>query len=94
MVSKKRVEEYLEKTERALEKIELTPPKRSHHRKIAEDFLDMAESYYSDAEHFYKEEKLDDAFACVNYTHGWLDAGARLGFFDTGGDDRLFTLAE
>ena len=37
---------------------------------------------------------LVNAFASVNYAHGWLDAGARLGLFDVGLDDKLFTLAE
>lgn len=94
MVEKKRVEEYIHKTEKALDKVEITAPDRSHFKKVAEDFLQMADSYHSDAEHFLEEEKLDDAFACINYAHGWLDAGARLGLFDTGGDDSLFTLAE
>jgi len=30
----------------------------------------------------------------VYYAHAWLDAGARLGFFDVGLDDKLFCLAE
>lgn len=52
----------------------------------------MAESYYADAKHFYEKGKYVDAFACVNYAHGWLDAGVRFGIFDGGGDDKLFTL--
>ncbi|MFO8110355.1 MAG: DUF357 domain-containing protein [Thermoplasmata archaeon] len=84
----------MKKTEKALNKIEISPPPRSHLTVIAEDFLKMAEYYYSDALHFFEEDKLDDSFACVNYAHGWLDAGARLGLFDTGEDDDLFTLAE
>ncbi len=94
MVSEERVKRYLKKTKTALDKIDINSPKRSHLRNIAEDFLKMAECYYSDAVHFFEEEKLDDSFACVNYAHGWLDAGARLGLFDTGEDDILFTLAE
>ena len=94
MVDKIRVREYLKKTEKALEKIEITAPDRSYHSKIAADFFNMAESYYKDAVHFFDNDDLDNAFACVNYAHGWLDAGARLGLFDTGGDDELFTLAE
>ena len=35
-----------------------------------------------------------NAYGCINYAHGWLDAGARLGLFETGGDNRLFTLLE
>jgi hypothetical protein len=60
---------------------------------VAEDFLAMARAYFRDAEHFAAKEDLANAFACVNYAHGWLDAGARLGFWDVGGDDQLFTLA-
>ena len=54
----------------------------------------MAHSYYRDAEHFRKEGDLVNAFAAVNYAHGWLDCGARIGLWDVGGDDRLFTLFE
>ncbi len=94
MVDVQKVEEYIDKTERALKKIEMNQPKRSHLNNIAEDFLDMIEAYFKDAKHFYEKEDYVNAFACVNYAHGWLDAGARLGLFDTGGDDQLFTLAE
>ena len=58
----------------------------------AEDFFDMASRYYSDAEHFFKNQ--DDyvlAFAALNYAHGWLDAGARIGLFKVK-DSRLFTV--
>lgn len=54
----------------------------------------MARAYQADAEYFLQKGDLTNAFAAVNYAHGWLDAGARLGLFDTGGDDRLFTLAD
>ena len=94
MVSEERVEKYISKTEEALDKLEITQPERSHLFNIAEDFLDMAESYFEDAKHFKEKGELDTAFACINYAHGWLDAGARLGLFDTGGDDQLFTLAK
>lgn len=89
-----KIDEYLAKTAAALAKIRLVPPERSHLRRVAEDFQRMAQSYHRDAEHFRANGDLVTAFAAVNYAHGWLDAGARLGFFDVGGDDRLFTLAE
>jgi hypothetical protein len=54
----------------------------------------MAEAYFKDANHFFAEGDFVNAFACVNYAHGWLDAGARLGLFDVGRDDVLFTLSE
>ncbi len=94
MVSQERVEEYISKTEEALDKIDVVQPDRSHLKGLADDFLEMVEAYYEDAQHFYEEGDLVNAFACINYAHGWLDAGARLGLFDTGGDDQLFTLAE
>ena len=81
-------------TERALAKVKIAPPRRSHMRKVAEDFLTMARSYYEDAKHFRDRGELDKALANINYAHGWLDAGARVGLFDVGEDDQLFTLSE
>lgn len=81
-------------TRRAIDKVRIAVPRRSHYRRAAEDFLAMAKAYYSDACHHRDSGDIVLAFACVNYAHGWLDAGARLGLFDVGGDDRLFTLAE
>jgi hypothetical protein len=81
-------------TERALSVVEIAPPKRSHLRKVAEDFLVMAMSYCEDAKHFRDKGELDKALANINYAHGWLDAGARIGLFDVREDDHLFTLSE
>lgn len=93
-VTMEKIKRYLDKTRAALDKLKIAAPEKSHSRKIAEDFLSMATSYFNDARHFYEKGDYVDAFACVNYAHGWLDAGARLGLFDVGGDDTLFTLAE
>ena len=60
----------------------------------AKDFMDMAERYYSDAKHFESKGEIVTAFAALNYAHGWLDAGARLGLFDVDGDNVLFTVDE
>ena len=57
----------------------------------AEDFFDMASRYYSDADHFYKKGDYVNAFAALNYAHGWLDAGARIRLFKVN-DSRLFTV--
>lgn len=88
------VDKDLSLTERALAKVKIASPERSHLRKVAEDFLSMARSYYEDAKHFRDVGEFDKALANVNYAHGWLDAGARLGLFDVGGDDQLFTLRD
>ena len=66
-------------TETALAKVKLAPPPRSHLRKVAEDFLEMARAYFEDAKHFRERGELEKALANVNYAHGWLDAGARVG---------------
>lgn len=74
--------------------MKITPPKPSFHRTVADDFYKMAKAYFDDAGHFLEKDDFVNSFACVNYAHGWLDAGARLGLFDVGEDDRLFTLSE
>ncbi len=88
------IDRYLAVTEKGLAAAKIAPPARSHHRRLAEDFLGMAKAYAGDARHFRDQGDLVNALSCVNYAHGWLDAGARLGLFDVGGDDQLFTLAE
>lgn len=55
------------------------------------DFIDMISRYISDAEHFKENNDFVNAFAALNYAHGWLDAGARIGMFDVK-DSRLFTV--
>ena len=88
------VDKDISLTERALAKIRIAPPAKSHLRKIAEDFLSMGRAYCEDAKHFRDKGELEKALANINYAHGWLDAGARIGLFDVGGDGQLFTLAE
>lgn len=93
-ISAEKIEVYLQTTARALDVLKISPPERSFGIKMAEDFLIMARSYYQDALHFRSQGDLVNAFASVNYAHGWLDCGARIGLFDVGQDDQLFTLYE
>ncbi|HEX9816105.1 MAG TPA: DUF357 domain-containing protein [Candidatus Thermoplasmatota archaeon] len=90
----KLLDHYFDLTKKALAKAKIIAPERSHLHKIAQDFRQMAESYYKDAQHFRKEGDGARALGAVYYAHAWLDAGARLGAFDVGGDDELFTLAQ
>ncbi len=85
-------ERYLGLTRRALEKARIAHPEKSREREQAEDFLDMAQRYLSDAQHFYKKGMVAEALAAVSYAHAWLDAGARIGLFDVQGDSELFTV--
>ncbi len=91
-VTKAKVEKYFDVTGRALKKVKIDSPKKIDWKASAEDFLDMAQRYYDDAKHFYKKGDYVLAFAALNYAHGWLDAGARLGLFDVDHDSELFTV--
>ena len=59
--------------------------------KEAKEIIDMVENYLSDAGYFEKNKNVVDAFAALNYAHGWLDSGVRLGVFNVK-DNRLFTI--
>jgi hypothetical protein len=93
-ISAEKIDQYIDTTRRALEKLKVAAPPRSFNRKLADDFLTMARSYFEDAKHFRSVGDYVNAFASVNYAHGWLDCGARIGLFDVGEDDKLFTLYE
>lgn len=93
-LSANKIDKYLDTTSRALAKLRVLAPEPSWAHRQAEDFLGMARSYFADAQDFAAKGDRVNAFACVNYAHGWLDAGARLGLFDVGQDDVLFTLLE
>ena len=80
LVTDERLAKYFDYTKRAL--AEASAAVNSQHKKIALEFLDMATRYYSDAEHFKSKGDIVTAFAALNYAHGWLDAGARAGFFN------------
>jgi|SRR3989344_1459879 len=90
-ISEEKLNEYFELTEAALEKA-----KDSHEsvsldtlKKAREDFIDMVERYLEDAKYFNEKGDKVKAFAALNYAHGFLDAGARLGIFDVH-DNKLF----
>ena len=50
---------------------------------VANDFKDMAQRYFDDAKHFREKGDYVLAFGALNFAHGFLDAGARLGLFST-----------
>ena len=57
----------------------------------AKEIIEMVGNYISDAHHFEKNEDFVNAFAALNYAHGWIDSGVRLGVFDVH-DNKLFTV--
>ncbi len=91
-LTKEKLERYFDVTGRALAKAKIPEDLSDIDRHKAEDFKDMAQRYYDDAKHFYEKEDFVNAFAALNYAHGWLDAGARISLFDVGKDNVLFTV--
>lgn len=94
VITDAKINKYLDITKKALEKLRVVAPERSFSKRMADDFLNMALSYYSDAKHFCENGDFVNAFAAVNYAHGWIDCGARIGLWDVNQDDQLFTLYE
>ena len=93
-ITEAKIDRYLDITKRALNKLNVVTPERSFSKRLADDFLNMATSYYNDAKHFRENGDFVTAFAAVNYAHGWIDCGARIGLWDVDQDDQLFTLYE
>ena len=92
-VTSERIDKYLGLTAKALEKVSIiAEPGTDDHTK-AEDILGMVNAYYSDAKYFLDDGRGDDAFAAINYAHGWIDCGVRLGYLDGKGDWKVFTLS-
>ncbi len=88
-ITSEKLEKYFSVTDKAIKKAKSAISRSPEKKKAAEDFLDMAERYLSDAKHFRGKGDFVSAFGAVNYAHAWLDAGARLGFFEVH-DDELF----
>jgi len=88
-ISKQKLEKYFKLTSRALAKAKkkILKGKEKH----AKEIFKMVENYLSDAKYFEKKQDYVNAFAALNYAHGWLDAGVRLDVFDVD-DNKLFTI--
>lgn len=88
-ISKEKLEKYFLITLKALKEAKkaITKDKKSE----AKEILEMAENYLSDAKHFQEKGDFVNSFAAINYAHGWLDSGVRLGIFDVK-NDKLFTV--
>tara|TARA_B000000477_G_scaffold119148_1_gene119306 strand:+ start:79 stop:375 length:297 start_codon:yes stop_codon:yes gene_type:complete len=93
-VTLERINKYLDLTAKALAKVSIIGDKGTEDYAKAEDILGMVNAYHSDAKFFLDEGRGDDAFAAVNYAHGWIDCGVRLGYLDGKGDWQLFTLSD
>jgi uncharacterized protein len=88
-ITPEKVAKYFKLTETALAEVKknIIEGKEAE----AKEIIDMVSNYVSDAHHFEDKEDLVNAFAALNYAHGWLDSGVRLKVFDVN-DDKLFTV--
>ncbi len=89
-ITDEKLKRYFSISERAL-KMAQESSDRLGMKKERADFIDMIKRYISDAHHFHDRGDWVNAFAALNYAHGWLDSGARLGIFDVH-DNELFTV--
>ncbi len=92
LITETKLNKYLDLTTRALKKVKLEKGLSKTDKKRAKTYLEMSKSYLSDAKHFKKKGNWVNAFAAVNYSHAWLDAGAIIGLFDVEKDNVMFTV--
>lgn len=90
-VLEEKVQRYRDLLHKALKAFEVAPQENSHLKKVADDFSNMASSYYDDGVHFMEERDMVNALVCFSYGHAWLDAGVKLGVFKVS-DENLFTI--
>ena len=85
----KRYSKYVKLTEKALKIVKLKKGLSKEQIEIAKDILDLAGMYFNDARYFRSKNEVVNAFAAVNYSHAFLDAGVRMKLFDVS-DNKLF----
>ena len=88
-ITSEKLKKYFDLTERGLAEVKknIFIGKEIEGREI----VVMVENYVSDAHHFESRGDWVNAFAALNYAHGWLDSGVRLKVFDVDNDE-LFTV--
>jgi len=89
IVCKARLKRYFDITGKALGMAKKSVNKKRASE--AKEILDMAQRYYDDAKWFENQSHYVNAFAALNYAHGWLDAGSRLGIFNVK-DSKIFVV--
>ena len=88
-IIKEKLERYFKLTSEALKEARKNIVKSKD--KEAKEIIEMVSNYLSDAKYFEEKKDFVNSFAALNYAHGWLDSGVRLGIFNLN-DDKLFTI--
>ena len=81
-VTEEKIDKYLGITDEALRRITAKKGLAQGLDDMPKLFLDMIRRYLSDAKHYKEKGDYVTAFAAVNYAHGWLDSGVKVGLFD------------
>ncbi|MDP3987319.1 MAG: DUF357 domain-containing protein [Nanoarchaeota archaeon] len=89
IITEEKIKKYKDLTSNAL-KIARTSIAKGKETE-AKEIITMVSNYLSDSIYFEEKQDRVNAFAALNYAHGWLDSGVRLGIFDVE-DDKLFTV--
>ncbi|MBM3228722.1 DUF357 domain-containing protein [Candidatus Pacearchaeota archaeon] len=89
IITLEKVKKYKELTSKALKIAKKSIVKGKE--KEAAEIIEMVSNYLSDSEYFEKNQDFINAFGALNYSHGWLDCGVRLGIFNVN-DNRFFTV--
>jgi len=88
-ITKEKLEKYFSLSQKAFDIAKKSVIKER--KEEADKIIEMVSCYLSDAKFFEKNGDYVNAFAAINYAHGWIDSGARLGIFDVK-DTKLFTI--
>ncbi|MEX0920329.1 MAG: DUF357 domain-containing protein [Candidatus Pacearchaeota archaeon] len=88
-ITPEKIQKYKNLTANALKKAKASTIKGKETE--AKEITEMVSNYLSDSKYFEENNDLVNAFAALNYAHGWLDSGVRLGVFNVK-DDSLFTI--
>jgi len=89
IIYKSHLDKYFKLTSKAFRVAKEAVDKKKE--KQASTILDMASRYLDDAKYFKDKGYFVNAFAALNYAHGWLDAGSKLGIFKVK-DTQLFVV--
>lgn len=76
--AKDRAERYIALTEQALRSLHPSTESENAAQQAGE-VLDTASRYLSDSKYFCSKGDFISALSTVNYAHGWIDAGKKLG---------------
>jgi uncharacterized protein len=84
-----RLSKYFDITEKALSEVKKHVNEKR--KDEAKEIIDMASRYLEDAKYFKQQGHYVNAFAALNYSHGWLDTVSRIGIFDVH-DSNIFVV--